>query len=123
MTTTNLRQIVLLRRDLLTTLNWTMGSIIAQAIHASVDCLNTFKVDPAVLEYTSDSNRKAMTTIVLEVETHQQMDDLQTLLSKESIDFTLWIEQPENILTAIALKPCLKKEMPDFLKSLKLFGK
>ena len=119
-----MRQVVLLRRDLLLApQNWTLGSVIAQAVHASVDCLQQYKNDNNVAKYTADGARKFMTTIILEVRDETHMNELMISLSQASVDHTIWSEQPENIITAIALKPYEKEDLPPFLRSLRLFGK
>ena len=53
------------------------------------------------------------------------MEDLQRIKDacmEQQVDFVIWIEQPENIPTALAIKPCENKQLK-FMKSmdLKLF--
>lgn len=118
-----MRQVILLRHDLLARPNWTLGSVIAQAIHASIDCLHQYRNDTNVIKYTSDGARGSMTTIILEVRDEAHMGELKDALLHACIDHTIWVEQPENMATAIALKPYEKEGLPSFLKSLKSFGK
>lgn len=57
-----------------------------------------------------------------------QVPDLDTLtslaqsLAENNIDHKLWIEQPENIPTCIAIKPYLKPDVHKFLKKFKLYS-
>ena len=42
-------------------------------------------------------------------------------LRAESIEHKVWMEQPENIPTAIALKPCARSRVAPLLKKYSLF--
>ncbi|KAJ8602500.1 hypothetical protein CTAYLR_001252 [Chrysophaeum taylorii] len=79
------RQWVVLRKDLASM--WPMGSVVAQACHASVAALFATMDDPLTAEYT-----------------------------KEGIVHHLWIEQPEGIPTCLATKPYFKQDAPSALK-------
>eukprot|EP00966_Prymnesium_polylepis_P322383 7378645-Prymnesium_polylepis.1 len=49
-------QFIVVRRDLLSAMNWPMGSVIAQACHASTAVLfENIDCDPTVLEYFADA--------------------------------------------------------------------
>lgn len=58
-------QYVALRRDLLSTLGWPTGAVIAQACHASVAVIQMYKDDQLVKDYLS--NLDNMHKVVLEV--------------------------------------------------------
>lgn len=117
----SLRQIVVLRGDLLQLPRWSLGSIIAQACHASNQCLLAFKHDPNVLEYTNSSNVARMTTVILKVKDEACLSEIEDLLKRDKLDFTTWIEIPENIKTAVALKPYPKSELPIYIQHLGLY--
>ena len=93
----------------------------AQACHASTACLAHYREDPAVIQYTCRENRMTMTTIILSVADEEELYYFQDQLRQSSVDFFSWREQPENTLTAIALKPYSKSELPAYLSTLKLF--
>lgn len=62
---TTLVQYVLLRSDLLKEMGWSIGSLVAQACHASSAVLHLFKDDEYTLQYLSDLDN--MHKVVLEV--------------------------------------------------------
>lgn len=47
-------QYIVLRRDLWKSEGWPLGSVVAQACHASTAALWIYKDDPITLEYTQD---------------------------------------------------------------------
>lgn len=58
-------QYIVLRRDLLTALNWPIGALVAQACHASTAALHLYRDEEVVQTYLS--NLDSMHKIVLEV--------------------------------------------------------
>ena len=62
---TTLVQYIVVRSDLLHTLNWPVGAVIAQACHACSAVMHLYHDDPNTKLYTSDLDR--MHKIVLEV--------------------------------------------------------
>ena len=58
-------QYIVLRRDLLTTLSWPVGAVIAQGCHASTAVLHLYRDHPHVVDYLSDLDH--MHKVVLEV--------------------------------------------------------
>lgn len=58
-------QYVLLRSDLLKELGWSIGSLVAQACHASTAVLHIFREDEHTIKYLNDLDN--MHKVVLEV--------------------------------------------------------
>ena len=104
---------ILQRNDL----KWPQGSIIAQACHATSACLHKYRQDPSTVKYLSDLEN--MRKVVLQVN-EEELNTIERDLVSSHVDFYTWIEQPENIKTAIALKPAEKKDLPQ-ISHLKLF--
>ena len=117
----NLRQVILLRRDLLHTNNWTLGAISAQAVHAAVSCLHKYSSDDHVKEYLKGESN--MTTIILSLDDQQELIECHDALTELHADHVVWYEMPENIPTAIAIKP-YPKQVPHqcYLKKFQLFS-
>lgn len=61
----NLIQYVVVRKDLITSLKWPLGAVIAQACHACTAVMYTYHDDPTAKQYTEDLDR--MHKCVLEV--------------------------------------------------------
>ena len=61
-------QYVLLRSDLLKELGWSIGSLVAQACHASTAVLHIFREDEHTIQYLNDLDN--MHKVVLEVSTY-----------------------------------------------------
>lgn len=51
----------------------------------------------------------------------ESLKSLDKLLTENNIEHKIWIEQPENIPTCIALKPCRKDRVFLYVKKLKLY--
>ena len=114
-------QFVVVRRDLLKTLEWPVGSVIAQACHACLAVAWENKDDPDVVQYLAPDNIDGMHKVTKEVKGDPQLLTLADKLKAEGIVFKLWTEQPENIPTAIALKPYPASRVKPLLKKYQLF--
>jgi peptidyl-tRNA hydrolase len=113
-------QYIVLRRDLKKMKNYNDGAIIAQACHASSAIIYQTINDDLTKSYLNELDR--MHKIVLGVEGGEnELNELSSLLKQNSIEHYLWIEQPENIPTAIAVKPYYKKDIEQFFSKYKLY--
>ncbi len=113
-------QYILLRRDLKKMKNYNDGAIIAQACHASSAILYKTINDDLTKLYFNDLDR--MHKIILSVDGGEnEFNELSNILKQNSIEHYLWIEQPENIPTAIAVKPYFKKDIEQFFSKFKLY--
>ncbi|KPJ07633.1 Putative peptidyl-tRNA hydrolase PTRHD1 [Papilio machaon] len=116
---TTVVQYILLRSDLLKDLGWSVGSLVAQACHASSAVLHLFKDDEYTVKYLNDLDN--MHKVVLEVPNEETLRKIAEKLKENSIDHKLWIEQPENIPTCLALKPYPKEEIKKYVGKFKLY--
>ena len=57
----------------------------------------------------------------LQAKDEDSLRNLSQLLSQNSVDHKLWIEQPENIPTCVVAKPYRKDEVQEYFKDFKLF--
>jgi peptidyl-tRNA hydrolase len=112
-------QFVVVRRDLLKTMEWPVGSVIAQACHACTAVTWACRDDADVQAYLADLG--GMHKVVKECKGETQLQSLAAKLTEEGITFHLWVEQPENIPTAIALKPYPRDFAAPLLKKFQLF--
>ena len=113
-------QYILIRRDLKKMKNYNDGAIIAQACHASNAILYQTINDELTKSYLNNLER--MHKVVLGIDGNEnELNELSTLLQQNSIDHYVWIEQPENISTAIAVKPYYKKDVESFFSKYKLY--
>lgn len=118
-------QYVVVRRDLLSPepsgLGWPTGSIIAQAVHASVAAVWNASDCDVTRSYCCQDNATQMHTVVLEAKNEEALIKLTELLDENSIQHVMWREQPENIVTALATKPYKRSVVQPFFKKFKLF--
>lgn len=49
------------------------------------------------------------------------LSSLSEALTRAGVAHKLWVEQPENIPTCLALKPCPKDSVQQLLRNFKLF--
>ncbi|KAJ1500609.1 peptidyl-tRNA hydrolase domain-containing protein 1, partial [Coelomomyces lativittatus] len=93
-------------------LNWSTGSVIAQACHASTLALYRFKDHPNTLLYMSEENQLHLHKVIYEVASLKHLDALSNQLQEHKVDHILWKELPEEIYTAIATRPYRRSELP-----------
>lgn len=98
-----------------------MGSVVAQGCHAAVAAIHTFSEASATKSYLEGEALGRMRKVVLEVKDEAQLLEYKDKLNSNNIDFHLWIEQPENIPSCLALRPYEKEELGKLLRGLKLF--
>lgn len=114
-----LTQYIVIRGDLLTKMSWPFGAVIAQACHAATATLHLFRDDENVVKYVEDLDN--MTKVVLEAPDERSLIALKEKLTEAGIDHKVWIEQPENYATCIAIKPYPKPEVHKYVKKFKLY--
>ncbi|KAL7646609.1 UNVERIFIED_CONTAM: hypothetical protein RMT77_001860 [Armadillidium vulgare] len=115
----NLVQYVIVRKDLLTSLSWPVGAIIAQACHATVAVTHMFYNDENMIKYLEDIDN--MRKVVLSISSEQKLVSLSSQLVASNVDHKLWVEQPEDIPTCLVTKPYPKDDVQHHFKKLKLF--
>jgi Peptidyl-tRNA hydrolase PTH2 len=59
--------------------------------------------------------------ICLQAPNDMALQELSNILTEASVQHKLWIEQPENIPTCLATKPCPKQDIQKYFKKFKLF--
>lgn len=112
-------QFVIVRRDLMKDLAWPTGSVMAQACHACLAVTWENRDDNDVKAYLA--NLDSMHKVVKEVKGEPQLQTLAQKLRAANLVFRIWTEQPEDIATAIALKPYPKSIASTILKKYNLF--
>uniref|UniRef100_A0A8C6V6D0 peptidyl-tRNA hydrolase n=1 Tax=Naja naja TaxID=35670 RepID=A0A8C6V6D0_NAJNA len=139
----SLVQYVVLRGDLLREpFSWPLGASVAQACHAALAVVYAYYEHPDTADYLAQDG--SMRTVVLErMSMHHStilrhiiqsicmdwifvapdecaLSTLAERLQQNGIDHKVWIEQPENIATCIALRPYQKEHVHHHLKNFKL---
>ncbi|KAI9311044.1 peptidyl-tRNA hydrolase II domain-containing protein [Dichotomocladium elegans] len=113
-----LTMFIVVRKDLAKTLGWNTGSVMAQACHAATAVLHMTRDHPNTVAYLEDT--KNMHKVVLETKNAGSLEKLETALQEHHIPVYKWIEQPENIPTALATMPIGERsqEVKDAFKKL-----
>ncbi|KAG6927800.1 peptidyl-tRNA hydrolase domain containing 1 [Chelydra serpentina] len=112
-------QYVVLRGDLQQEpLSWPLGALVAQACHAALAVAHAHYGHADTGVYLAEGG--SMRTVVLEALDEGALTTLAETLKQHNIDHKVWIEQPENIATCIALRPYPKEEVHQHLKKFKL---
>ena len=112
-------QYVIVRSDLMKTLGWPVGALLAQACHATTAVIHQFYEKEDTKSYLKDLDN--MHKIVLCVKNEEDLKSLHAKLTEAEIDHKLWIEQPENFPTCLAVRPHVKDQVQQYFKKLKLF--
>lgn len=113
-------QYVILRKDLWTEQKWPLGSVVAQACHASSAAMWMHRDDEITMKYLADENLDHMHKVVLEVKGEAQLKNLSEKLTEAGVKHKLWVEQPENYPTCLATKPYHKSEIAQHFKKFQL---
>ncbi|XP_065366136.1 putative peptidyl-tRNA hydrolase PTRHD1 [Calliphora vicina] len=111
-------QYIIVRSDLKSALNWPLGAVIAQCCHAATAVMHLHADDDATKSYLADLDN--MHKVVLEAKDEAALTKLANKLKENEIQHKLWIEQPENIPTCIAIKPYVKEDVHKYVKNFKL---
>lgn len=125
-------QYVVVRRDLMD--SWPTGSVIAQAVHASVAAIWENRSDNETINYcgqpgNNDNTNSGiesisssqMHTVVLEAKNEDAILKLAQKLTDNDIKFATWKEQPENFVTALAAKPYPRSTVKKLFQKFRLF--
>ncbi|NXU01132.1 PTRD1 hydrolase, partial [Buphagus erythrorhynchus] len=97
-------QYVVLRGDLARPpRSWPLGAVVAQGCHAALAAVHGYREHPDTGAYLEQGG--AMRTVVLEAPDENSLLDLSEMLKEKKIDHRLWVENPEGIVTALALRP------------------
>ncbi|KAL4649204.1 putative peptidyl-tRNA hydrolase PTRHD1 [Arapaima gigas] len=115
----NLVQYVVVRGDLVRTLGWPLGAVIAQSCHAATAVIHLNYSDPDTQEYLAELD--TMHKVVLEAPNEATLTALSEILQDNGVAHKLWVEQPENFPTCLALKPYPKEMVHSHLRKFKLF--
>ncbi|ORX47491.1 peptidyl-tRNA hydrolase II [Hesseltinella vesiculosa] len=101
--TEHLTMYIVVRKDLAKTLKWPTGSVITQACHAATAVLHQTSNDDNTKKYLA--NVEGMHKVVLETKNAETLRSLAESLNTHNVPLYEWIEQPENIPTALATAP------------------
>ncbi|EAL19369.1 hypothetical protein CNBH0630 [Cryptococcus deneoformans B-3501A] len=101
---------IIVRRDLLTEHKWPVGPLLAQSAHAATAVLHRFRDHPDVKRYLKGEDGRGWETmrkVVLEVPDEAALKSLASKIDDMAnpVGYHMWIEQPENTPTALALVP------------------
>ncbi|XP_032880973.1 putative peptidyl-tRNA hydrolase PTRHD1 [Amblyraja radiata] len=110
-------QYVVLRADLRAPA-WTRGALVAQACHACLAAVHLSREQADTQRYLEQLD--SMATVVLQAPDEESLVKLSQRLTEEQVDHKLWVEQPENCPTCLALRPCPKEQVQGLMKNLKL---
>jgi peptidyl-tRNA hydrolase len=111
-----LLQYIVLRSDL----GWPLGSLVAQACHASVAAVWLSRDAPGTVAYCAPAQLDSMHKVVLNIQGEEALRALSDELRTAGVVHKLWVEQPENIITCLATAPGDKAALASHFKKLKL---
>ncbi|XP_076024153.1 putative peptidyl-tRNA hydrolase PTRHD1 [Genypterus blacodes] len=112
-------QYVIVRLDLVHKMSWPLGAVITQACHAATAAIHLHYTDTDTQRYLADLD--SMHKVVLGAPDEASLSSLSENLTEAGVAHKLWIEQPENIPTCLALKPYPKETVQPLLRKFKLF--
>ena len=114
-------QYVVVREDLAKKMEWSAGSVIAQACHCSVAALWEHKEEPLTAGYLSSQNIDSMHKVILKCKNENELLKLEAQLKQANVPHRLWMEKPENIPTALATAAVIKSDVSQFFRKAQLY--
>ena len=96
-------QYVAIRKDVV--VDWPVGAVAAQAAHAATAALWLSRDAAVTAAYCAPDNIDHMRKVVLEATGEAQLLQIAAKLEEAGVMHKLWIEQPENVPTALAAAP------------------
>ncbi|XP_061610048.1 putative peptidyl-tRNA hydrolase PTRHD1 [Phyllopteryx taeniolatus] len=112
-------QYVVVRADLVHKLSWPLGAVITQACHAATAAVHLHYADRDTQSYLAELD--SMHKVVLAAPDEAALSGLSESLTQAGVAHKLWIEQPENMATCLALKPYPRERVQPLLRKFKLF--
>uniref|UniRef100_A0A3B3I8Y5 peptidyl-tRNA hydrolase n=2 Tax=Oryzias latipes TaxID=8090 RepID=A0A3B3I8Y5_ORYLA len=113
-------QYVVVRSDLTQKLSWPLGAVIAQACHAATAAIHVHYEDPDTRRYLADLDSMHK-VVLLQAPDEAALCGLADALTRAGVAHKLWVEQPEDIPTCLALKPYPKETAQPHMRKFKLF--
>ncbi|GLC60690.1 hypothetical protein PLESTB_001658600 [Pleodorina starrii] len=113
-------QYVVVRKDLWGSMGWPLGSVVAQACHASSAAMWMFRDEEDTQKYLAPENIDHMRKVVLEVKDEAALRKLAEALAGGGIGHKLWVEQPEDYPTCLATRPYPKSRVAQYFKKFQL---
>ncbi|KAI5179457.1 hypothetical protein PAEPH01_2647, partial [Pancytospora epiphaga] len=113
-----LKQYILLRNDLK---EFSKGALIAQACHAVSYATTSFISHPDTVAYIEDI--KNMRKVILKIR-ETDIQEICSVFIENEVDFVVWVEMPEDIMTCVATRPIDLDLFPSvlvYLQKYKLF--
>ena len=114
-------QYVVVREDLGKALGWSVGSIATQCCHASLKAVWENREDALTAQYLAPGCIDSMHKVVLKCKNETALLTLAASLKDAGVPASLWLEQPENIPTALASKPVVKEDVAPLFKKMQLY--
>ncbi|XP_077600327.1 putative peptidyl-tRNA hydrolase PTRHD1 [Stigmatopora nigra] len=112
-------QYIVVRSDLVHKLSWPLGAVITQACHAATAAIHLHYADGDTQHYLAELD--SMHKVVLGAPDEVALTGLSASLTQAGVAHKLWMEQPENIPTCLALKPYPKETVQAHMRKFKLF--
>ena len=116
---------VVVRADLLEDpFSWPLGAVVGQGCHACTAAMWKYRDAEETQEYAAPGNIENMHKVVLAAKDEAQLLAAADKLKAKGIEHWLWVEHPEEVRTALAVRPYRRSvvQKTKALKKLKLFG-
>lgn len=110
-------QYILVRTDL----NWGLGATIAQACHASIASIASTINDKYTVDYLADL--KNMHKIILRADNLKDLERCEEKLKEANIPHHTWVEEPEKVVSCLAVSPQPRSLVQAIFKHIKLLRK
>merc|ERR1712098_166429 len=95
------------------------GAVMAQACHAATASIHLYYGDEQTQAYLADLDN--MHKVVLEAPGQADLRKVADKLTEAGVLHKLWVEQPEDTPTCLAVKPYPKQEVQKYFKKYKLY--
>ena len=120
-TTDSIVQYIIVRSDLGRNQDRAFNTLISHTSSASTAAIHMFYKHEHTKSYLKDEDN--MRKKIFQVDSEEELLELDIKLMIQKIDYRMWLKQPENYATCIALRPYPVSEIAEHFKKLKLYKK
>jgi len=115
-------QFVVVRRDLKEgEVPWPAGAVMAQAVHAASAALWKWRAEPETVRFCEEEGGAQMHVVTKAAKNEGQLRKAAAALDAAGVGNCLWVEQPEGVATALAVRPMPSSVVAPVLRKWQLF--
>ena len=114
-------QYIIVRNDVYRNQERSFNTILQHTSSAATSIIHKHYHHKNTREYLKDGDD--MKKKIFQVNDIKELSTLANLLQSNSIDFRIWVKEPDNIATCLATRPYPVSEISKYFKNVKIYKK